>query len=113
MAKYQVLDVDEDTSIKNFVESKGLRFKTGKGYYEFTKTESIGPNKDVVLMKRDTGELYEGKEARKIIGLSDENKKYKPSEFRDYRVFIQSTSYNRKLISGTGFLYEAEDFGRE
>jgi hypothetical protein len=113
MAKYQVLDVDEDTSIKNFVESKGLRFKTGKGYYEFTKTESIGPNKDVVLMKRDTGELYEGKEARRIIGLSDENKKYKPSEFRDYRVFIQSTSYNRKLIGGTGFLYEAEDFGRE
>jgi hypothetical protein len=114
MAKYQVLNVEEDTSIKNFVESKeGLRFKTGKGFYEFTKPESISPNKEVVLMKKGTGELFEGKEARKIIGLSDETKKYKPSDMKDYRVFIQSTSYNRKLIGGTGFLYEAEDFGRE
>jgi hypothetical protein len=49
-----------------------------------------------------------------IIGLTDvETKKYKPSDIRDYRVFIQSTSYNRKLIGGTGFLYEAEDYGRE
>lgn len=113
MAKYQVLHVDEDISIKLFVEGKGLRFKTGKGFYEFTKTESIGPAKEVVLMKKGTGELFEGKEARRIIGLTEENKKYKPSDFKDYRVFVQSTSYNRKLISGTGFLYEAEDFGRE
>jgi hypothetical protein len=114
MAKYQILDVDEDTSIKHFVESKGLRFKTGKGFYEFTKPETIGSNKEVVLMKKDSGELFEGKEARRIIGLTDvETKKYKPSDIRDYRVFIQSTSYNRKLIGGTGFLYEAEDYGRE
>jgi len=113
MAKYQVLNVEEDISIKNFVESKGLRFKTGKGFYEFTKPESIGPNKEVVLMKKGTGELFEGSEARRIIGLSDETKKYKPSDIKEYRVFIQSTSYNRKLLGGTGFLYEAEDFGRE
>lgn len=113
MAKYQVLNVEDDISIKNFVESKGLRFKTGKGFYEFTKPESISPNKEVVLMKKGTGELFEGKEARRIIGLSDETKKYKPSDIKDYRVFIQSTSYNRKLLADTGFLYEAEDFGRE
>jgi hypothetical protein len=112
-AKYQILTVDEDCSIKSFVEGRGLAFKAGKGFYEFTKTESIGGKKEVVLMKKDSGELFEGEVARRIIGLSDESKKYKPSDIREYRVFIQSTSYNRKLIGGTGFLYEAEDFGRE
>jgi hypothetical protein len=112
-SKYQILSVDEDCSIKSFVEGRGLRFKAGKGFYEFTKTESIGGKKEVVLMKKDSGELFEGEVARKIIGLGDSDKKYKPSDIRDYRVFIQSTSYNRKLVGGTGFLYEAEDFGRE
>lgn len=112
-AKYQVLNVDEDCSIREFVERRGLRFKVGKGFYEFTKPETISSKKEVVLMKKDSGELFEGEVARKIAGLSDESKKYKPSDIREYRVFIQSTSYNRKLIGGTGFLYEAEDFGRE
>jgi hypothetical protein len=112
-AKYQILAVDEDCSIKNFVEGRGLSFKAGKGFYEFTKAEMIGAKKEVVLMKKDTGELFEGEVARKIIGLGDVDKKCKPSDSRDYRVFIQSTSYNRKLVGGTGFLYEAEEFGRE
>ena len=112
-AKYQILQVDEDCSIKSFVESRGLKFKVGKGFYEFTKIETIGSNKEVVLMKKATGELFEGETARAMIGLCSESKKYKPSDMKDYRVFIQSTSYNRKLVGGTGFLYEAEDFGRE
>jgi hypothetical protein len=112
-AKYQILAVDEDCSIKNFVEGRGLSFKAGKGFYEFTKAETISAKKEVVLMKKDTGELFEGEVARKIIGLGNVDKKCKPSDSRDYRVFIQSTSYNRKLVGGTGFLYEAEEFGRE
>ena len=112
-AKYQVLVVDEDCSIKTFVEGRGLAFKKGKGFYEFTKSETIGEKKEVVLMKKTTGELFEGEVARSIIGLTSGDKKYKPSDIADYRVFIQSTSYNRKLIGGTGFLYEADDFGRE
>ena len=112
-AKYQLLVVDDDCSIKSFVEGRGLAFKAGKGFYEFTKSETIGAKKEVVLMRKDSGEFFEGDVARRMIGLTDESKKYKPSDIRDYRVFIQSTSYNRKLIGGTGFLYEAEDFGRE
>ena len=112
-AKYQILTVESDCSIKDFVQGRGLVFKKGKGFYEFTKSETIGVNKEVVLMKKDTGELFEGDVARTIIGLTSENRKYKPSDIREYRVFIQSTSYNRKLIGGTGFLYEAEDYGRE
>lgn len=109
-SKYQILKVDEDMSIKEFVIKNGATFKAGKGYYEFTKPETISEKKLIVLMKKDTGELFEGKHAKKLAGITVE-KRYKPSDLTDYRVFIQSTSYNRKLIKGTGFLYEASDWG--
>lgn len=112
-AKYQILHVDADTSIKEYVVANGLEFKTGKGFYEFTKPETISSKKHVVLQHKVTGELFDGEEARSIIGLTDESKRVKPSDNPDYRIFIQSTSYNRKLIGGTGFLYEANDFGVE
>jgi hypothetical protein len=110
-AKYQILQVTENCSIKDFVTANHLRFKAGKGFYEFTKPETISAKKSVILMKKDTGDLYEGKRARKIIGLTNASKKYRPHDIPEYRVFIQSTSYNRKLIGDTGFLYEADDFG--
>jgi len=62
-------------------------------------------------VKKDTGELFEGKHARKIIGLGTEKKRYKPTDVDEYRVFIQSTSANRKLIADSGFLYEVDGWG--
>lgn len=109
-AKYQLLKVDKELSIKDFVLSNDLKFKTGKGFYEFTKPESISSKKLIVLMKKDTGELFEGRKARSIAKINDDNKKYKPSDLADYKVFIQSTSVSRKLVKGTSFLYEAEDW---
>ena len=38
-SKFQVLEVAEPASIKQFVEDMGLIFKSGKGFYEFTKPE--------------------------------------------------------------------------
>ena len=67
-----------------------------------------------MLQKKTTGELFEGNAARKIAGITSANeaKKVAPAELKEYRAFIQSTSYNRKLVAGTGFLYEAEDYGK-
>ena len=110
-AKYQLMDIIGNTSIKDYVLANGLTFKVGKGYYEFIKPETISEKKEIVLMKKSTGELYEGKKARKIAGFKD-NQKYKPSDLEEYNVFIQSTSANRKLIGGTRFLYEAADWKR-
>jgi len=110
-AKYQTLKVDNECSIKDFVQDKKLTFKCGKGFYEFTKPENISSKKRIVLMKKNTGEIYEGKGARKIVGLSKTSKKYKPTDIPEYKVFIQSTSHNRKLMGNTLFLYEATDFG--
>ncbi len=114
-AKFQILSVDSPMSIKEFVENMGLTFKRGRGFYEFTKPEIISNKKEIILMEKSTGDLYEGTGAKKMAGLIDRDpkKKIRPSDINNYRVFIQSTSYNRKLIEDTGFLYEITDWGEE
>ena len=108
--RFQVMDVDEDQSIAEFVEDQGLIFKKGKGFYEFTKPEIIQEKKEVILMDEDTGDMYSGAEARRMIGLPYGKRGRISPKLRDeYVVFVQSTSYNRKLIEGTRFLYEVED----
>ena len=59
-------------------------------------------------MDKSTGELYEGDVARTIAGITknEERAKVKPGNLDKYRVYIQSTSPNRKLLKNQGFLYE-------
>lgn len=106
--KFQVLSVDETCGIKEFCAKMGVAYARGRGFYEFTKNEIIQPQKEIVLMDRSTGELYEGEVARTIAGIStnEDRSKIKPGHLDKYRVFIQSTSVSRKLIGGQGFLYE-------
>ena len=109
--RFQVLEVDENISIKAFVLENGLTFKTGRGFYEFTKTETIQAKKQIILMDRKTGDLFEGAAAREMLGLPEGTSvRIKPSNLEEYVVFVQSTSANRKLIGGTRFLYEVEDW---
>ncbi|PLZ91480.1 hypothetical protein CEN44_08475 [Fischerella muscicola CCMEE 5323] len=111
--RFQVLEVDKDISIKVFVEENNLKFKVGRGFYEFTKTETIQGHKEIILMDRTTGDLFEGEAAREMLGLPvGATVRIKPSNLEKYVVFVQSTSANRKLIGGTRFLYEVEDWVR-
>lgn len=112
-SRFQVLPVDKDQDIKGFVHDNGLGFNVGRGFYEFTKTEKIQHHKEVVLMERKTGDMFTGGRAREMIGLpSGEDVRLKPAHLEKYRVFVQSTSANRKLKGDTGFLYEIEDWER-
>ncbi len=106
-SRFQVFTVDETMGIKDFCNKMGIVFKVGRGFYEFTKPEIIQKKKEIILMNKITKELYEGDVARLIAGIKNEdNAKIKPGKLEKYRMFIQSTSPNRKLISGQGFLYE-------
>lgn len=111
--RFQVLEVDENKPIKNFVLENGLNFNKGRGFYEFTKMETIQGKKEIILMERATGDLFEGEAAREMLGLPNGmTMRIKPSNLEKYVVFVQSTSVNRKLIGGTRFLYEVEDWSR-
>lgn len=108
-SRFQVLDVTESQSIKQFVQSFGIVFKTGRGFYELTKRETISPKKEIVLMDPVTGSFYSGPRARELLKLpADETIKVSPDPALQYIVFVKSTSYNRKLIGGTRFLYEVQ-----
>jgi hypothetical protein len=109
--RFQTLAVDNDISIKAFVLENGLTFKVGRGFYEFTKTETIQAKKEIVLMDRKTGDLFAGDAARDLLGLPiGESVRIRPHNLEQYVVFVQSTSANRKLVASTRFLYEVEDW---
>lgn len=106
-SRFQIFEVDIDCGIKDFCLKMGITFSVGRGFYEFTKPEIIQDSKEIILMDKETKELYEGSVARTIAGIGfGEKSKIKPSKLEKYRMFIQSKSPNRKLIKQQGFLYE-------
>ena len=106
-SRFQVLHVANKCSIKEFVLNNSLLFKTGRGFYEFTKPEIISHKKEVVLIDKKTGDMFTGQEACDLIGAGGAGR-VKPTALEKWRVFVQSTSYNRILVPDTGFLYEVD-----
>lgn len=51
--------------------------------------------------------MFTGPEACRVIGAGGTGK-IKPASLEKWRVFVQSTSYNRVLMPNTGFLYEVD-----
>lgn len=113
--RFQVMTVDKDCDIKGFVTSNGIEFKKGRGFYELTKAETVQQYKEVIMQDRETGEMFVGSQVREKLGLSPQtesggvNEKLHAADAKAFRVFVQSTSVNRKLIGGTAFLYEISD----
>jgi hypothetical protein len=106
-ARFQVLHVFDRCSIKEFILANVLIFKTGRGFYEFTKPEVISSKKEVVLVDRETGDMFSGQEAADMVGAGGTDR-VRPATLDTWRVFVQSTSYNRVLMPDTGFLYEVD-----
>jgi uncharacterized protein YegL len=103
---YMLIPVPKDTDIKSFTEAAGLNYRTGNGFYQLMKSETIQPNKKIVVVERAaTAKVYSGREARQLVGLPDMEVRVKPDFNDQYHIFVQSTSNNRKLISGTRYLY--------
>ena len=114
--RFQAMEVTRDCDIRGFVTSNGIEFKRGRGFYELTKHETVQQYKEIIIQDRDTGEMFTGGQVREKLGLLPQCDKGGAKESlssydtREYRIFVQSTSFNRKLIGGTTFLYEINDF---
>lgn len=92
--------------IKEFTEECGFPYRTGRGYYELTKAETIQADKEIAIVERaGAGRVYVGRDARNIIGLPDLQTRVKSDHNRDYAVYVQSKSINRNLVVGTKYLY--------
>lgn len=88
--------------IKDMVENLLNRtFIKGNAFYELTKLEIVQSYKEIVIVSRKDGKKFGGQEARDLLGLPTTDTKMKPGDFGDWRVFVQSTSVNRKIKPGT------------
>jgi hypothetical protein len=109
--RFQTMPVPRDCSIRAFVESMGIAFKAGRGFYELSKPEDVSARKEVVLEERGTGDMFTGDQALRLLGVPTGGKaRISPRAAccGQYKVYVQSTSYNRKLVAGTSFLYELD-----
>jgi uncharacterized protein YegL len=104
---YTINPVSQDSRIDDFVVSLTKNpYKIGHGYYEMTKRETIQGYKSVAILVTKDDELFTGDAARDLVGLPRDGRSVRvsPGTHPGYRIFIQSTSMNRKLLAGSNLL---------
>ncbi|MER6398117.1 vWA domain-containing protein [Kitasatospora sp. NPDC001603] len=108
--EYILVPVDDAMPIRDFVTGAGHPYKTGCAYYELSKREKIQGSKQLAVAEKDpatgrmTGRVFSGPAARRLLGLPSAEATVKPGDNPSYTVFVQSTSVNRKLVTGTKLL---------
>jgi hypothetical protein len=102
--RFKGFKVPFDQRIDDFVVTVTGHYCPGDAFYELTKRVTIQPHKQIIIIEKSTGKKYGGSDARKLIGLPDKSVKVSPNTNPDYTVFVQSTSFNRKVLGGTSVL---------
>jgi hypothetical protein len=100
-------DIDGEM-IQPFCERKTRKpYMKGHAYYELGKREKVQLNKKVLIEHLHSGKVYTGPEARKMVGLDGASgtASVKPGSHGEWRVYVQSTSINRKLPLNTHVAY--------
>ena len=100
-------EVQVDSAIKPFVEHVTNKpFVTGTAFYQLTKKEDeVQDYKQIAIRDRTSGCIYSAKAARQMLNLPAYGTvKVAPGDHGNYDIYIQSTSVNRKLPSGSKVL---------
>lgn len=106
--KYRLYKVDLTSGVRDFCARNGIAFVRGAVLYELVKPELVQGTKKVVVLDTGNDRLYTGRWARDLLGLPthDADVTIRPRHVPGCRVFIQSTSVNRKLLSGQSIMVE-------
>lgn len=89
-------------AIRDFVEKATKQpYAAGSAYYQLTKKEKVQSRKNICLKEVSTGKVYTGDSVRDLLGLPDFEVRVEPAEHPQFVFFVQSTSYNRKLVKDT------------
>lgn len=92
--------------IRDFCNEYFGTYKTGAGYYQLTKPETVQGTKAIAIRSKVDGKIYSGIAARQMMGLPNYgNIRLVPGSLNQFDVYVQSTSVNRKLVAGTSVLY--------
>ena len=79
-------------------------YVTGSVFYELLKKEEVNAKKEIVIVNKTDGKKYSGQNARDLLGLPYQAINVAPGDFGEWRIFVQSTSVNRKIPQGTNVL---------
>lgn len=99
------IPVDQDARIDDTIKAVVGSYTIGTGYYQLTKSEDVQPQKSIILRDKRTQKFYTGPSVRSMLGLPDASVRIAPVNHPQYDIFVQSTSVNRKLLSGSTVLY--------
>jgi hypothetical protein len=95
--RFQVFDIENEIKsipMITFTRQNGIFNKKGRSFYQLTKPEDLISANDILLRRKDTGEMFTGSGT------------IEPPALEEYDVFAHSTSFSRKLVGGTKFIYE-------
>jgi hypothetical protein len=114
MDKYSLIPVmpegvqkGDKVRVDKFIrEDCGMTFRLGTVYYEWSKRETVQPQKRLAVVQKSTGKVFvgTGDEVRQMIGLPSLSVREAPKANPDYTVFVQSTAPNRNLVPFTKVL---------
>lgn len=103
-SKYELLPVDFEREIREFVEANGRNYMPGTCYYQLNKSEKIHSTKKLLVQEVKTGKVFGPDGVRDLIGLGNETQRVRPTFNSEYVIFPQSTSMNRHLMPNTNLL---------
>ena len=98
--------VGAEQFVRPFAQKKGIDFYPGCFFYELTVSVLLREHNNIIVQDSRTKELFGGEYLRELLGIpSGERGRIRFPGTDHYSWFIQSTSYNRKLLWGTSVLY--------
>jgi len=102
-----VISVPRDATIRDVVESKGVPYTAGCAYYQLVKTEAaVQDYKGIIITKVGGAGIFHGRQARQLLGLPlIGTARVVPGDHSGYDIYIQSTSFNRRIPAGTKVIY--------
>lgn len=100
--EYDVYPVRQDQDIKTFVETwTKEKYRLGSTYHQPIKTIKVQDYKNILVENVKNGRVYEGHNVRQLLGLPNDTVDVNPGQHKDWRIYVQSTSTNRKLFKDT------------
>ncbi len=100
--------IEKEVGISDFFTGKNIPYYAGMAYYELTKSELVQNYKRLIILDKVSGVYYmDGPNfsVRQFLAMPNTDCKIDPLNVGAYRIFVQSTSDNRKLVRGTTILY--------
>lgn len=108
--KFKVHTVTHEAEIQPFIEGKTGSYVFGSAYFQLTKKEKVGGDKEVLIRDKATKRIFGGDEARKLVGLPaavlNQDSKIEPGNHANFDIFLESRSPNRKLVRGSLVLHD-------